>query len=98
MNLMLLWLIPNAQSIFTLSMVAMTMFSPIRGMISVNTAFAPFQEARLPLFQAKMIFLALHFLNFLILMYKASKMGFLPTAITETLAPAGFIPQQSLWV
>jgi len=94
MYLLLLFLIPNAISIYSISFAVIALMNPIRAAFSVNVAFRSF-ESDLPattLGMYKAIYVAIQLFFVGVALYKIMKLGLLPVTSSDWLYFYG-VPQ-----
>eukprot|EP00744_Colponema_vietnamica_P015937 GILI01022350.1.p1 GENE.GILI01022350.1~~GILI01022350.1.p1 ORF type:complete len:186 (+),score=32.74 GILI01022350.1:54-560(+) len=79
MNVFMLWMAGSSVHIFSIMIVFMTMMTPLKAVLSVNSAFSKFEGiGRETLFTNKLVFIALNFVNLAAGLWKLSTLGLLP--------------------
>lgn len=102
MQAMMLWMAGNTVQIFSISIVVMLLYQPIKAILSIQTAFIPFRQSEEEnvtlrsskssiggddaLIPAKLTFFAFQLLLFSMGLWKCQGMGLLPTSESDWLS------------
>ena len=83
MTMFMLWMAGGGVHIFSIMIVGMSVWTPIKAMTTVQTYFQPVEADGLDLTQPKLIYIALNFLALGIALYKCFTMGLLPLSSAD---------------
>ena len=78
-TLLMLWMSGSSINIFSIMMVGMALWTPLKSILTFNSAFAPFETDKESLLLPKLVFLSLNSVIMLFGLYKFSNMGLIPT-------------------
>jgi len=83
MTMFMLWMSGAGVHIFSIMIVGMAVWTPIKAMSTIQTYFQPVEAEGLNLTQAKLIYIALNLLALGVALYKCFTMGLLPLSSTD---------------
>lgn len=83
MTMFMLWMAGAGVHIFSIMIVGMSVFNPIKAIGSVQAYFQPLEADGLDLTQAKLTYIALNFVGLGVALYKCFTMGLLPLSSTD---------------
>lgn len=78
-TMLMLWMSGSSINIFSIMMVGMALWTPLRSMFTFSSAFAPFASEKESLFAPKLLYLVLNGVIMLAGLYKFSVLGLIPT-------------------
>ena len=86
MNMMMMWMSGSSVQIFSMMVVAMMITNPLKGITSMNHAFAPYRSPMHSLLPQMIVFVLCHLMGVALGVYKCWNMGLLPTESSDWLA------------
>lgn len=78
-TMLMLWMSGSSINIFSIMMVGMALWTPLRSMLTFTSAFAPFASEKESLLAPMLLYLALNSVILLAGLYKFSVLGLIPT-------------------
>eukprot|EP00004_Rigifila_ramosa_P012515 TRINITY_DN2708_c0_g1_i1.p2 TRINITY_DN2708_c0_g1~~TRINITY_DN2708_c0_g1_i1.p2 ORF type:complete len:107 (-),score=26.55 TRINITY_DN2708_c0_g1_i1:25-345(-) len=80
MNLFMLWMAGNSVQIFSIMITVMAIFSPVKAIFGISSAFARFEGAKVDLRLPKLAYLGLNCVAAGAGLWKLAALGLLPTS------------------
>lgn len=78
-TVLMLYMSGSGLNIFSIIIVSMAMWTPIKATLTVNSTFAPYESEGISLLMPKLKYLGVYFIALLAGLYKFSDMGLIPT-------------------
>jgi len=88
----MLWMSGSSLQIFSIMMVAHSLFQPMQKIYTTGQAFSKYSQSNVDLIGPKIIYIALNFLGVCVALYKCQTLGLLPTSALDWM-PAVVIRQ-----